>query len=114
MDSTAAQTQIAAYGQCDFQLHNTPSFVDDDLNRTRSYAPELNLSLHVNVSRLFRFSVGTRTAYIYSKNNVGQNDKYFQQGASVNTELTNIFKRFYLMRSIHFLITNVSAVAAMT
>lgn len=61
-----------------FNYDDTSSFVGDDLNRTRSYAPELNLSLRVNVSRPFRFSVGTRTAYIYSKNNVGQNDKYFQ------------------------------------
>ena len=79
-----------------FNYNDTPSFVDDALNRTKSYAPEFNLSLRANVSRSFRFSVGTRTSYIYSENNIGQDDKYFQQGASASTELINIFKRFYL------------------
>ena len=79
-----------------FNYDDTPSFVDDALNRTKSYAPELNLSLRANISRSFRFTVGARTSYIYSENNIGQDDKYFQQGASFNGELTNIFKRFYL------------------
>lgn len=79
-----------------FNYDDTPSFVDDALNRTKSYAPELKLSLRANVSRSFRFTVGTRTSYIYSENNIGQDDKYFQQGASANAELINIFKRFYL------------------
>ena len=79
-----------------FNYDDTPSFVDDALNRTKSYAPELSLSLRANVSRSFRFTVGTRTSYIYSENNIGQDDKYFQQGASANAELINIFKRFYL------------------
>lgn len=79
-----------------FNYDDTPSFVDDALNRTKSYAPELSLSLRANVSRSFRFTVGTRTSYIYSENNIGQDDKYFQQGASASTELINIFKRFYL------------------
>ena len=79
-----------------FNYDDTPSFVDDALNRTKSYAPELKLSLQTNVSRSFRFTIGTRTSYIYSENSIGQDDKYFQQGASAKTELTNIFKRFYL------------------
>lgn len=79
-----------------FNYDDTPSFVDDALNRTKSYTPELKLSLRANVSRSFRFTVGTRTSYIYSENNIGQDDKYFQQGASASTELINIFKRFYL------------------
>ena len=79
-----------------FNYDDTPSFVDDALNRTKSYAPELSASLRANVSRSFRFTVGTRTSYIYSENNIGQDDKYFQQGASASTELINIFKRFYL------------------
>ena len=79
-----------------FNYDDTPSFVDDALNRTKSYAPELSLSLRANVSRSFRFTVGSRTSYIYSENNIGQDDKYFQQGASANAELINIFKRFYL------------------
>lgn len=79
-----------------FNYDNTPSFVDDALNRTKSYAPELNLSMKTNVSRSFRFTVGTRTSYIYSSNNIGQDDKYFQQGASASTELIDLFKRFYL------------------
>ena len=79
-----------------FNYDDTPSFVDDALNRTKSYAPELKLSLRANVSRSFRFTVGSRTSYIYSENNIGQDDKYFQQGASANAELINIFKRFYL------------------
>ena len=78
-----------------FNYDDTPSFVGDLLNRAKSYAPELKLDLRANVSRSFRFSVGTRTSYIYSENNIGQDDKYFQQGVSANTEL-NIFKRFYL------------------
>ncbi len=41
---------------------DTPSFVDDVLNRTQSYAPELRLGLRANISRSFRFSVGTRTS----------------------------------------------------
>lgn len=79
-----------------FNYDDTPSFVDDALNRTKSYAPELKASLRVNASKSFRFTVGTRTSYIYSSNNIGQDDKYFQQGASANAELINIFKRFYL------------------
>ena len=78
-----------------FNYDNTPSFVDDALNRTKSYAPELSASLRANISRSFRFTVGTRTSYIYSENNIGQDDKYFQQGVSANAELINIFKRFY-------------------
>ena len=78
-----------------FNYDNTPSFVEDALNRTQSYTPELNLSMKTNVSRSFRFTVGTRTSYIYSSNNIGQDDKYFQQGALVSTEFINIFKRFY-------------------
>lgn len=85
-----------------FNYDDTPSFVDDALNRTKSYAPEFNLSLRANVSRSFRFSVGTRTSYIYSKNNIGQDDKYFQQGVSANTELINIFKRFYFNATYSF------------
>ena len=79
-----------------FNYENTPSFVDDALNRRQSYAPGLNLSMRANIARSFRLTVGTRTSYIYSSNNIGQDDKYFQQGASANAELVNIFKRFYL------------------
>jgi hypothetical protein len=79
-----------------FNYDDTPSFVEDELNRTESYAPELNLSMKTNVSRSFRFTVGTRTSCIYSSNNIGQDDKYFQQGAWAGTEFINIFKRFYL------------------
>ena len=79
-----------------FNYDDTPSFVDDALNHTKSYAPELNFSLRANVSRSFRFTVGSRTSYIYSEYNIGQDDKYFQQGVSASTELINIFKRFYL------------------
>ncbi len=79
-----------------FDYDDTPSFVGDVLNRTKSFAPALRLGLRANISRSFRFSLGTATSYIYSKNDIGQDNKYFQQGASVNTELINIFKRFYL------------------
>lgn len=79
-----------------FNYDDLPSFVGDALNRTKSYAPLLRLGLRANISRSFRFSVGSTTSYIYSKNDIGQDNKYFQQTASVNTELTNIFKYLYL------------------
>ena len=85
-----------------FNYDDTPSFVGNALNRTISYVPELKLNLRANVSRSFRFTVETRTSYIYSKNNIGQDDKYFQQGVSANTELINIFKRFYFNATYSF------------
>lgn len=85
--------------QTSFNYDDTPSFVGDVLNRTRSYAPKLTLDLRANVSRSFRCTVGTRTSYIYSKNSIGQDDKYFMQGVWVTTELANIFKRFYFNTS---------------
>lgn len=85
--------------QTTFNYDDTPSFVGDVLNRTRSYAPELTLDLRANVSRSFRCTVGTRTSYVYSKNSIGQDDKYFTQGVWATAELANIFKRFYFNTS---------------
>lgn len=79
-----------------FKYDDMPSFVDDALNRTRSYAPELGLSMRVNASRSFRLTMGAKSSYVYSRNSIGQDDRYFQQGAWANTRLINIFKYFYV------------------
>lgn len=79
-----------------FVYNDTPSFVDEALNRTRNYAPELKLNLRVDASRTFRLTVGARSSYIYSRNTVGQDDRYFQQGAWANTRLIDICKYFYV------------------
>lgn len=79
-----------------FRYDDMPSFVDDALNRTRSYAPELGLSMRVNASRSFSMTVGAKSSYVYSRNSIGQDDRYFQQGAWANTRLINIFKYFYV------------------
>lgn len=79
-----------------FNYDDTPSFVDNTLSHTRNYAPKLNLNWRADISRSFRFTVRTLTSYIYSENNINQDDKYFRQGVSVNPEWVNLFKRFYL------------------
>ena len=78
-----------------YAYENTPSYIANAANRTRSHVPGADLGLRSNFSDKVRLTVGATADYAHSSNSVGETDKYCRTSLSAGLELPAILKHLY-------------------
>lgn len=78
-----------------FNYDSAPSYVNQELNTTDSYAPSIRVALKSNFSRKVQVNVSSRSSYTYSRNTAGQDTKFFTEELGVNWNITEIFNRLF-------------------
>ncbi len=73
-----------------------PYYIGEQLNRTKSYAPRLGLSVSTNFSTKVRITLSSSGSYIYSANTAKQDDKVLNFSGGASAECRGIFKRLFL------------------
>lgn len=72
----------------------TPTYVESRKNLTRTYTPNISITLNSNFSKKIRFKVFSRNAFIFSRNNADNDNRYFREAAGCSME-SNFAKRFF-------------------
>lgn len=73
----------------------TPTFVGDRKNLTRTYTPSLDVRLTSNFSKQIRIMLSSHNTFIYARNNIGDDNRYFRETVGCNVE-SNFAKRLFL------------------
>lgn len=74
---------------------DSPAYVQDELNRTNSYRPSVKVGLRSNFSRKIQISINSTSAYNYSRNTVGNDNKIFNESVNLNWSFNDIFGFLY-------------------
>jgi hypothetical protein len=72
----------------------TPTFIGSRKNLTRSYSPHLGIRLTSNFSTKVRIVFSSGNAFIYARNDIGDDNRYFQEKAGCTVE-SNFAKRIF-------------------
>ena len=73
----------------------TPTYIETQKNLTRTYTPDLRVSLTSNFSKQVRISVSSDNTFIYARNSESDDNRYFRETAGCTVE-SNFAKRLFV------------------